>query len=197
MKKALCPGATRSRTWLRQRAISVVCRSGCSRPWLLNHHAACLFYVSVNLPVNLPGGLGAVHALTLGLPQELPALPLRDRVEENPLVDQVEARLQQDAPARSVPDREFLRVCLQVWNYSVDDAARVAGNFAAFRSEHGWPYSISAKDVEPELRSQVHWLFDPPTQAHTTVSAAHAQTHTRTHAHTHTQTFIFRDQRVH
>ena len=59
MKKALCPGATRSRTWLRQRAISVVCRSSCSRSWLLNHHAACLFNVSVNLPRRLRRGAHA------------------------------------------------------------------------------------------------------------------------------------------
>ena len=39
-------------------------------------------------------------------------------------------------------------------------AARVAGNFVAFRTTHGWPYRISGRSVEAELRSHVHWLLD-------------------------------------
>ena len=38
--------------------------------------------------------------------------------------------------------------------------ARIAKNFACFRSKQGWPYAVRARDVEPELRSQVHWLLD-------------------------------------
>ena len=64
------------------------------------------------------------------------------------------------AHAIQIPSREFLRICLRVWQHRVDDAARIARNFATFRSKEGWPYAIRARDVEPELRSQVHWLLE-------------------------------------
>ena len=60
----------------------------------------------------------------------------------------------------SLPDRGFIVICLRVWQYRVEDAARVAGNFAAFRSVHGWPYQLSAVALERELRSEVHWLLE-------------------------------------
>lgn len=55
------------------------------------------------------------------------------------------------------PDDEFLILCLRVWQYSVPDAARVATNFARFRTKNGWPYRLSSADLQPELLSGVRF----------------------------------------
>jgi len=60
------------------------------------------------------------------------------------------------------PDDDFLILCLRVWQYSVKDAARVASNFARFRSKHGWGYRISAASVEKELKSGVSLTVPSP-----------------------------------
>jgi hypothetical protein len=92
--------------------------------------------------------------------------------EEDTIIDRVEGILRArfcpqppsaeagGAEAVAVPAREFLRTCLRVWQYRDTEAARVAGNFAAFRTKHHWPYRISARSVESELRSEVHWLLE-------------------------------------
>ena len=92
--------------------------------------------------------------------------------EEDTIIDRVEGILRArfcpqppsadagGAEAVAVPAREFLRTCLRVWQYRDTEAARVAGNFAAFRTKHRWPYRISARSVESELRSEVHWLLE-------------------------------------
>uniref|UniRef100_A0A7S1E7J6 CRAL-TRIO domain-containing protein n=2 Tax=Hemiselmis andersenii TaxID=464988 RepID=A0A7S1E7J6_HEMAN len=66
---------------------------------------------------------------------------------------------QNEAQGVQIPDDAFLITCLRVWQYSVHDAARVAANFARFRTRQGWPYRLSASSLQRELLSEVHWLL--------------------------------------
>lgn len=80
-----------------------------------------------------------------------PAMPRQELRQVVSLQDDIEC-----------PDDDFLILCLRVWQYSVKDAARVASNFARFRSKHGWGYRISAASVEKELKSGVSLTVPSP-----------------------------------
>lgn len=66
------------------------------------------------------------------------------------------------AEKSQLPPDAFLLKCLIYQHWDAQLAAGTAAGFLRFRRDAGWPLRISAREVEPALRSHLHWLLWPP-----------------------------------
>mmetsp|Transcript_58807 Transcript_58807/g.170612 ORF Transcript_58807/g.170612 Transcript_58807/m.170612 type:complete len:334 (-) Transcript_58807:89-1090(-) len=95
-----------------------------------------------------------------GLAPPPPPSPEARRASEAAALVELRAALAEDAGQSAVPD-SFLEKCLVYQAWQVDKAAAIVRGFVAFRKSVDWPLRISAADVEPALRSGLHWLLYP------------------------------------